>query len=181
MLHSDGSAPIVRTAATDTEMRELGRRLAGWLRAGDLLLLSGPLGAGKTTFTQGLAAGLGVRGRVTSPTFVIARLHPAADGGGPGLMHADAYRLESPEELDDLDLDTHLGDSAAVIEWGEGIAEGLAAQRLEIAIDRHADDTRTVRLTAVGERWADLVAAAHTDPEALLAAPPARRAEAGTA
>ncbi|MDQ1615459.1 MAG: tRNA threonylcarbamoyladenosine biosynthesis protein TsaE, partial [Actinomycetota bacterium] len=89
--------------ATDADMRELGRRLAAVLRAGDLVLLSGELGAGKTTLTQGIGAGLGVRGAVTSPTFVIARLHPPL-GEGPALVHVDAYRLGSLAELDDLDL-----------------------------------------------------------------------------
>lgn len=141
------------TAATDTAMRALGRRIAAELRAGDLVLLSGPLGAGKTTFTQGLAQGLNVRGPITSPTFAIARTHPSL-GGGPALVHADAYRLSGPEEFEDLDLDLDLAASVVVVEWGEGIAEGLSEDRLEIAIDRLANDTRTVRLRRVGTRWA---------------------------
>lgn len=153
MTRTETPATITRTAATDAEMRALGRAVAANLRAGDVLILSGPLGAGKTTFTQGLGEALGVRGRVASPTFVISRVHPAADGG-PALVHADAYRLGGPDELDDLDLDTHLPDAVVVVEWGEGLAEGLAEDRLEITIDRHADDVRTVYLTGVGERWA---------------------------
>ncbi|RCV51453.1 tRNA (adenosine(37)-N6)-threonylcarbamoyltransferase complex ATPase subunit type 1 TsaE [Marinitenerispora sediminis] len=144
----------VVTAATDADMRALGRRIAARVRPGDLLILSGPLGAGKTTFTQGLGEGLGVRGPVTSPTFVIARVHPSLVGG-PALVHADAYRLGSPEEIDDLDLDAALADSVTVVEWGEGVAEELSEDRLEIAIDRRPDDSRTVRVTGVGARWAD--------------------------
>jgi tRNA threonylcarbamoyladenosine biosynthesis protein TsaE len=138
---------------TDTAMRDLGRRLAGRLRAGDLVLLSGPLGAGKTTLTQGLGDGLKVRGPITSPTFVIARVHPSL-AGGPPLVHADAYRLGGLDELDDLDLD--LQGSVTVVEWGGGIAEGLSDDRLEIVIDRGETEERTVALTGVGPRWADL-------------------------
>ena len=116
---------------TAADMHELGRRLAAVLRAGDLVVLSGPLGAGKTTLVQGIGDGLGVRGPVTSPTFVIARVHPAL-GGGPGLVHVDAYRLASVAEVDDLDLDASLDDCVTVVEWGEGLVEGLAADRLEV-------------------------------------------------
>jgi tRNA threonylcarbamoyladenosine biosynthesis protein TsaE len=142
-----------------SQMRSLGTRLGSGLRAGDLLILSGPLGAGKTTLVQGIAAGLGVRGPITSPTFVIARLHPSLTGG-PALVHADAYRLGSMAELDDLDLDADTDSAVTVVEWGEGLAEGLADDRLEISISRDAsafgeDEPRTVRLTAVGDRWAD--------------------------
>lgn len=140
------------TVATDCAMRTLGRDIAALTRAGDLIILSGPLGAGKTTFTQGLAAGLGVRGSVTSPTFVISRIHPSLVGG-PALVHVDAYRLGGPAEIDDIDLDMTLPDSVTVVEWGEGVAEGLSDERLEIAIERHPDDTRTVHLGAVGARW----------------------------
>jgi tRNA threonylcarbamoyladenosine biosynthesis protein TsaE len=124
-------------------------------------VLSGELGAGKTTLTQGLGGGLGVRGDVTSPTFVIARVHPSL-GEGPALVHADAYRLGGVAELDDLDLDTSLDDAVTVVEWGEGIAEGLADDRLEIRIERavadEADvaaelDPRQVRVSPVGRRW----------------------------
>jgi tRNA threonylcarbamoyladenosine biosynthesis protein TsaE len=120
----------VRTAA---DMQALGRRLAGLLRAGDLVVLSGPLGAGKTTLVQGIGAGLQVRGPVTSPTFVIARVHPSL-AGGPGLVHVDAYRLASVAEVDDLDLDASVDDCVTVVEWGEGLVEGLAADRLEVSI-----------------------------------------------
>ena len=144
--------------ALDAEaMRELGRSLAGQLAAGDLIVLSGGLGAGKTTFTQGLGRGLGVRGDVTSPTFVIARVHPSLIGG-PDLVHVDAYRLGGLDELDDLDLDTSLDDAVTVVEWGEGLAEGLSESRLEIAIVRGDDprddlDPRRVEITPVGPRW----------------------------
>ena len=130
---------------------------------GDLVVLSGELGAGKTTFTQGIGAGLGVRGDITSPTFVIARVHPST-AGGPPLVHVDAYRLGGIEELDDLDLDTSLDDAVTVVEWGEGIAEGLAESRLEIRIiralahpDEHADlDPRRVLMTPIGPRWYEM-------------------------
>jgi tRNA threonylcarbamoyladenosine biosynthesis protein TsaE len=141
--------------------RELGRRLASVLRAGDVLILSGDLGAGKTTLTQGLGEGLQVRGGITSPTFVISRVHPSLDDG-PALVHVDAYRLGGLAELDDLDLDVSVGDSVTVVEWGEGIAEGLADDRLEVAITRttgapvhgsEESEVRTVRITPVGARW----------------------------
>ena len=168
------------TVSTAAQMRALGRSLATVLRAGDLIILSGGLGAGKTTLTQGIGAGLGVRGPVTSPTFVIARVHPALvpspdgpgdagrrSGAGPALVHADAYRLGSALELDDLDLDADTAAAVTVVEWGEGLAEGLAADRLEIAItpetapgtggtdtdDSPADMPRTVLIFAVGKRW----------------------------
>jgi tRNA threonylcarbamoyladenosine biosynthesis protein TsaE len=137
---------------TAEAMRDLGRHLAAELRAGDLLVLSGPLGAGKTTLVQGLGAGLGVRGPITSPTFVIARVHPSLTGG-PALVHADAYRLGGVAEIDDLDLDASTDSSVTVVEWGEGLAEGLSEDRLEIAIELHGD-ARTVRLTGIGPRWA---------------------------
>ncbi|WP_433191410.1 tRNA (adenosine(37)-N6)-threonylcarbamoyltransferase complex ATPase subunit type 1 TsaE [Actinoallomurus sp. CA-150999] len=133
-------------------MRELGRRLAGALRAGDLVVLSGPLGAGKTTLTQGLGEGLKVRGPITSPTFVIARVHPSL-AGGPSLVHADAYRLGGLDEVDDLDLD--LQDAVTVVEWGEGLVEDLSEDRLEVTIERSDSEERTVRITGVGARWAD--------------------------
>jgi len=141
-------------------MRALGRRLARLLRAGDLLILSGPLGAGKTTLVQGIGAGLRVRGPVTSPTFVIARVHPAA--GGPALVHADAYRLGGVREVDDLDLDADTSRSVTVVEWGEGLAEDLSDDRLEISIAAAGaagggdDSPRTVRLSGTGARWDDV-------------------------
>jgi tRNA threonylcarbamoyladenosine biosynthesis protein TsaE len=135
-------------------MRDLGRELATRLRAGDLVILTGPLGAGKTTLVQGIGEGLGVRGPVTSPTFVIARVHPPTSGSGPSLVHADAYRLGSVAEVDDLDLDADLGRSVTVVEWGEGLAEGLAEDRLEISIQPAPDgDTRMVRIVGHGARW----------------------------
>jgi tRNA threonylcarbamoyladenosine biosynthesis protein TsaE len=140
--------------ATDGDMRDLGRRLAALLRAGDLVILAGPLGAGKTTLVQGIGAGLGVRGPVTSPTFVIARVHPAVTGSGPALVHADAYRLGSFSEVDDLDLDTDAGSAVTVVEWGTGLAEPLADDRLEITIEPDRDgDVRTVRINGHGARW----------------------------
>jgi tRNA threonylcarbamoyladenosine biosynthesis protein TsaE len=132
-------------------MRALGRRLGGLLRAGDLVVLAGSLGAGKTTLTQGIGAGLGVRGPVTSPTFVIARVHP----GPVPLVHVDAYRLGSLAEVADLDLEASLEDSVTVVEWGTGLVEGLADDRLEVTLTRPSDDeTRTVTVRGVGPRWA---------------------------
>ena len=148
-----GFPPAELRIATDGDMRDLGRRLAALLRAGDLVILAGPLGAGKTTLVQGIGAGLGVRGPVTSPTFVIARIHPSLRGG-PALVHADAYRLGSPAEVDDLDLDADTATSVTVVEWGGGLVEGLAEDRLEISIepDMHGD-VRTVRINGRGARW----------------------------
>jgi tRNA threonylcarbamoyladenosine biosynthesis protein TsaE len=145
--------------ATPEQMRELGERIASLLCPGDLVLLDGDLGAGKTTLTQGIGAGLGVSAAVTSPTFVIARVH--RDGRIP-LVHVDAYRLGATVDVDDLDLDASVEDSATVVEWGEGLVEGLSEHRLEIRIERPAsdgDETRTVTLSAVGERWAGILAA----------------------
>jgi tRNA threonylcarbamoyladenosine biosynthesis protein TsaE len=128
------------TVATAAQMRALGQSLATVLRAGDLVLLSGGLGAGKTTLTKGIGDGLGVRGPITSPTFVFARVHPPVGSTTvtgdlrPALVHADAYRLGSVLELDDLDLDTDTAASVTVVEWGGGLAEGLATDRLEITI-----------------------------------------------
>nr|WP_243761071.1 tRNA (adenosine(37)-N6)-threonylcarbamoyltransferase complex ATPase subunit type 1 TsaE [Streptomyces sp. YIM 98790] len=163
-------------------MRRLGRALAALLRPGDLVLLTGELGAGKTTLTRGIGEGLGVRGAVTSPTFVIARVHPPL-GDGPPLVHVDAYRLHGGlEEMEDLDLDVSLPESVVVVEWGEGRVEELSEDRLHVAIHRPlggADgpepgiaagavngngngtaagdepEVRTVTLVGVGERWAD--------------------------
>src|SRR5260370_6354702 len=153
--------PAEMRIASDAEMRDLGRRLAKLLRAGDLVILAGPLGAGKTTLVQGIGEGLGVRGPVPSPTFVIARVHPAVSGSGPTLVHADAYRLGSISEVDDLDLDTDAAGAVTVVEWGSGLAEGLAEDRLEISIepDTHGDG-RTVRLIGHGRRGHGVVAGA---------------------
>ncbi|MFJ9925775.1 MULTISPECIES: tRNA (adenosine(37)-N6)-threonylcarbamoyltransferase complex ATPase subunit type 1 TsaE [Streptomyces] len=147
------------TITSPERMRELGRRLAKLLRAGDLVMLSGELGAGKTTLTRGLGEGLGVRGAVTSPTFVIARVHPSL-GDGPPLVHVDAYRLGGGlDEMEDLDLDVSLPDSVIVVEWGEGKVEELTEDRLRIVIHRAVGDTtdevRHLTLTGLGERWAD--------------------------
>jgi tRNA threonylcarbamoyladenosine biosynthesis protein TsaE len=142
--------PAEFRVTTAVAMRDLGRELAARLRAGDLVILTGPLGAGKTTLVQGIGEGLRVRGPVTSPTFVIARVHPALSG--PSLVHADAYRLGSVSEVDDLDLD--LASAVTVVEWGEGLAEGLAEDRLEISIRPDPDsDVRTVQLNGYGARW----------------------------
>jgi tRNA threonylcarbamoyladenosine biosynthesis protein TsaE len=145
----------LRTAA---DTHHFGRQLATWLRAGDLVLLSGVLGAGKTTLAQGIGAGLGVRGPITSPTFVIARVHPSL-GDGPPLVHVDAYRLSTLAEVDDLDLDASLEDSVTVVEWGEGKVEDLSDERLEVVVRRPVaatDELRTVALRAVGQRWASV-------------------------
>lgn len=139
---------------TAEEMRALGARIAASLRPGDLVVLTGGLGAGKTTLVQGIGAGLGVAGPVVSPTFVIARVHK--DGRVP-LVHVDAYRLGSVGEVDDLDLDAALDESVTVVEWGEGLVEDLSGARLEVRLDRSADpaeETRRVTLTGVGSRWA---------------------------
>ena len=149
--------PLPQVTDSVAATRDVGHRLAGLLRAGDLVLLTGPLGAGKTAFAQGIGAGLGVTGPVTSPTFVLARVH----GGALPMVHVDAYRLRDSgtpwRELDDLDLEASLGDSVTVVEWGEGIAEGLAESRLEVELTRDDaghPDRRTVRVRPVGERWA---------------------------
>jgi tRNA threonylcarbamoyladenosine biosynthesis protein TsaE len=140
---------------TAQDMRDLGVRLARILAPGDLVVLDGPLGAGKTTLAQGIGAGLGIRGDVTSPTFVIARVHPSL-GTGPALVHADAYRVAGPLEIDDLDLDASVADSVTIVEWGRGLVEGLAADRLDIEISRTVageSEVRQVRVTTQGKRW----------------------------
>ncbi|MFH8488062.1 tRNA (adenosine(37)-N6)-threonylcarbamoyltransferase complex ATPase subunit type 1 TsaE [Streptomyces longisporoflavus] len=147
------------TVTSPEQMGDLGRRLAKLLRPGDLVMLSGELGAGKTTLTRGLGEGLGVRGAVSSPTFVIARVHPSLSDGPP-LVHVDAYRLGGGlDEMEDLDLDVSLPESVIVVEWGDGKVEELSDERLRIAIDRAVGDTtdevREVTLTGVGERWAE--------------------------
>jgi tRNA threonylcarbamoyladenosine biosynthesis protein TsaE len=145
------SGTVVLPTAEDTE--QFGRDLARGLVAGDLVVLDGPLGAGKTALTKGIGAGLGVQGRVTSPTFVIAREHRAGtrpDGGTPvGMVHVDAYRLggsgpHALDELDALDLDTDLTAAVVVVEWGEGIAEQLADRHLRVRLRREPEtDVRT--------------------------------------
>ncbi len=141
----------VRICPTREDTVALGAELARSLRAGDLVVLTGPLGAGKTALTQGIGAGLGVSGRVTSPTFVIARVH----GGALPLVHVDAYRLKGsgPVDLEDLDLDLELERSVVVVEWGEGVVEELSDSHLEVTIDRQDDDSRTVTVVGVGPRW----------------------------
>lgn len=149
------------TVDTAAQMQDLGRRLASLLHAGDLIVLTGPLGAGKTTLAQGIGSGLGVRGQVTSPTFVIARVHPSLSGG-PELVHADAYRLGSRAEVDDLDLDADLDTAVTVVEWGEGLVEDLADSFLAVTIElsgtpaaaeEAAAGPRTVRIQGRGQRW----------------------------
>ncbi|SCL13189.1 tRNA threonylcarbamoyladenosine biosynthesis protein TsaE [Micromonospora rhizosphaerae] len=150
---------VVVTLRTVEDTHEFGRRLAGVLHAGDLLLLTGPLGAGKTALTQGIGAGLGVRGDITSPTFVIARVHrpDPTRGGRVALVHADAYRLgdaaDPRAEIDDLDLDASVDESVTVVEWGEGMVEQLTDAHLRVRIDRREDDTRVVTLEPVGGDW----------------------------
>lgn len=122
-----------REVASPAEMEELGRALGAHLRAGDLVVLTGPLGAGKTTLTRGIAAALHVRGTVQSPTFVIARTHPSL-GEGPALVHVDAYRLGTDAELDDLDLD--LAHSVVIAEWAAPFAAAVADAWWEVEIDR---------------------------------------------
>lgn len=138
------------------DMVACGAALAGVLTAGDMVILDGPLGAGKTTFTRGLGDGLGVRGPVTSPTFVIARVHPSLRGG-PSLVHVDAYRLESLDDVDSLDLDASLEDSVTVVEWGVGRVEHLAQSYLLIKLGRSdidGEDVRSLSWSAVGDAWA---------------------------
>ncbi len=143
--------------STVDDTREFGRRLANVLRAGDLVLLSGPLGAGKTALAQGIGAGLAVPGEVTSPTFVIARVHR---GGRLPFVHVDAYRLGTPGEVDDLDLDASVDDSVTVVEWGGGKVEQLADAYLEVRIERGDDDeTREVTLVPHHGDWPTRVAA----------------------
>jgi tRNA threonylcarbamoyladenosine biosynthesis protein TsaE len=142
--------------------RVLGERLGAVLVAGDLVVLTGGLGAGKTTLTQGIGAALGVRGQVASPTFVIARVHPSL-GGGPALVHVDAYRLTSLAEVDALDLDASVEEAVTVVEWGAGLVEDLTADRLEVEVVRprgEGDEPRRAVVTAVGRRWADVDLAA---------------------
>jgi len=140
------------TAVDAAATRAAGLAFAKRLRPGDLVILSGELGAGKTTFTQGLAEGLGVRSPITSPTFVLARVHPSLVGG-PALVHVDAYRLGSLAELDDLDLDASMDESVTVVEWGEGKAEVLAEGRsgyYVVRLDRaREDDVREISLSRV--------------------------------
>ena len=140
------------TLPTPEDTRALGAELAGVLRPGDLVVLVGPLGAGKTALTQGVGQGLGVREPVTSPTFVIARVHT---GGRLPLVHVDAYRLGSVADVDDLDLDASAEESVTVVEWGQGLVEQLADEHLEVRLDRRDDDVRTAVLVPHGPGWTD--------------------------
>ena len=134
--HTPETAPGITVATGNAdETRALGARLTRLLRAGDLVMLSGGLGAGKTTLAQGIGAALEVRGRVSSPTFIIARVHPALSDG-PDLIHVDAYRITSLEEIDALDLDSSLDRSVTLVEWGEEKVEALSPDRLEIQVRR---------------------------------------------
>jgi tRNA threonylcarbamoyladenosine biosynthesis protein TsaE len=172
------------TVGTPEDMAELGARLAGQLRAGDLVTLNGALGAGKTTLTRGLGEALGVRGAVTSPTFVLARTHPREDGDAAPLVHVDAYRLSTAAELDDLDID--FAGSIVVVEWGAGLLDGITETWLSLDIERptgaRVDGTdrdalgnpdaledlddlgdlddlvepREITITGHGDRWKDL-------------------------
>jgi len=150
-----------RTIENPDQMHELGLELGQALRAGDVLVLTGPLGAGKTTLTRGIGEGLGVRGPVTSPTFVLARTHPSLVEGPP-LVHVDAYRLNSAVELDDLDID--FAHSVVVVEWGAGMLDGIVDSWLDVVIERPEGaqagelgeeliEPRTVTLTGHGARW----------------------------
>jgi tRNA threonylcarbamoyladenosine biosynthesis protein TsaE len=138
----------VLPAPEDTQA--LGRELAGVLRPGDLVVLVGPLGAGKTALTQGIGVGLGVREAVTSPTFVIARVHR---GGRVPLVHVDAYRLGGAADVEDLDLDASTEESVTVVEWGQGLVEQLTDEHLVVALDRRDDDVRTALLIPHGPSW----------------------------
>ena len=139
-----------RVLATVEDTRALGAELAARLRPGDLVVLVGPLGAGKTALTQGIGAALGVREPVTSPTFVIARVHR---GGRLPLVHVDAYRLGGAADVDDLDLDASAEESVTVVEWGQGLVEQLADEHLEVRLDRRDDDVRTAELVPHGAGW----------------------------
>ena len=142
---------------TGSAMRERGAHIARCCRPGDLVILSGDLGAGKTTFVQGMGAGLGVTDQVTSPTFVIARVYPTSTG--VDLVHVDAYRLGSTLELDDLDLDSDLDSAITVVEWGEGKVEQLSEDRVVITItrsDSDDDETRVMSVAGFGARWDDI-------------------------
>ncbi len=148
--------PVRIEVPSTSAMHELGRRLARVLEAGDVIVATGELGAGKTTLTQGIGAGLGVAGAVISPTFVLSRIHPSV-GGVVDLVHVDAYRLNSAAELEDLDLEASLATSVTLIEWGDGLVRDLANTWLDVTIRRSddpSDDTRVVYIAGIGERWA---------------------------
>ncbi|MFT4245147.1 MAG: tRNA (adenosine(37)-N6)-threonylcarbamoyltransferase complex ATPase subunit type 1 TsaE [Micrococcaceae bacterium] len=141
--------------ASVDKTQELAAKLGEELRAGDVLILSGDLGAGKTTFTQGIAKGMQVRAGIISPTFVIARNHPSLISG-PNLVHIDAYRLNSADELYDLDIESDLGDSVLVAEWGDGFVEEFSDSYLRIMINRgtgERDESRAITIEPHGPRW----------------------------
>jgi tRNA threonylcarbamoyladenosine biosynthesis protein TsaE len=147
-LRSPGSGTATLARVEDTIA--LGSRLGEQLRAGDVVVLSGPLGAGKTVLAKGIAAAMDVDGPVTSPTFVLARVHPARRAGAPAMIHVDVYRLLEHSgtdllgELDSLDLDTELDDAVVVVEWGEGLVERLSERHLDIRLERISNsDVRT--------------------------------------
>jgi tRNA threonylcarbamoyladenosine biosynthesis protein TsaE len=147
---------VTLSVATAHDMNAFGRKLADVLRPGDLVVLNGPLGAGKTALTQGIGAGLGVTGPVVSPTFVIARVH--RDGRVP-MVHVDAFRLRSMDEVDDMDLDVTMTESVTVVEWGAGMVEQLSDDRLEVAIARQAEsEVRQLELVPIGGDWAERIA-----------------------
>lgn len=170
------SGEIEVTSVAD--LQEAAATLGGQLRAGDLLILTGELGAGKTTFTQGLGRGMGVRAGIISPTFVLVRIHPSLVNG-PDLVHVDAYRLSSAAEIDDLDLESTMDTAVTVVEWGAGRAEHLADSHLHITLTRPLggettaeadaavvvpdqeyddDEPRLMRVEAFGPRWANVPA-----------------------
>ena len=167
---SDTITATFQVSTSDADQtRSLGEDLGRVLAAGDLVMLSGGLGAGKTTLTQGIGVGMGVRGRVASPTFIVARVHPSLSGG-PDLIHADAYRIKDLSDLETLDLDSSLDEAVTVVEWGEGKTEAMSNERLSIEVRRasggqaetdgdiidleHMDDgTRLIVLRAHGHRW----------------------------
>lgn len=153
LYHLERKLPVIVRVPDADAMRGLGRRLAAIVRSGDLIMLEGELGAGKTTFAQGFGAGLGITAPITSPTFVLSHVHAAPDG--PDLVHVDAYRLADADELDDLDLASSATEQVFLIEWGEGKAEHLAQDRLWVVIDRSSQsDERIVVLDGHGDRWA---------------------------
>lgn len=149
------------------DTRRFGALLAPALRAGDLIVLSGPLGAGKTALAQGIGAGLGVAGTVTSPTFVIARVHRPGRPGRLPLVHVDAYRFgavtDPRAEVDDLDLDASMDDAVTVVEWGQGMVEQLADTHLLLRIERRDDETRVVTLEPSGPDWIERIGALDLD------------------
>ena len=178
---SDTITATFQVSTSDADQtRALGEDLGRILAAGDLVMLSGGLGAGKTTLTQGIGVGMGVRGRVASPTFIVARVHPSLSGG-PDLIHADAYRITDLNDLETLDLDSSLDEAVTVVEWGEGKTEAMSEERLAIEVRRrrrgpaqrdgdvidleHMDDgRRRIILRAHGHRWdgvLDSLVAAH--------------------